>query len=182
MIVYKDGTLYASTSGNTPLYHRSKSLRLRRLFYVGKCTVVAISGVLPVFTDLTGILKNLAFYVMEYEKTGKFAIPLEVSQTHRIFSGIMRNYFILTVKGLYQINEDGLTVLDDEDVHVHGSQAGLFRMCYQHYGDVEKCFRDMHKYDDFISEEIITAHRHKLGTKYVVDNRQYSSTIMGEGN
>lgn len=174
MFAYRNEALYATSVFLKTENTSSRSLRVRRLFYVASLAVVGITGVLPLKESATLILNTIAHAVLVYEKTKKFYIPKKLFDEHDFYDKGNTTYVILTKHGLYHLTTDEFTELDDQKEYTFGYGADALRLCIAKLKSVEKAFETMNKYNPtFFSKEPDVMHRAICGDKFIHDPNHY---------
>ena len=151
----------------------SMSLRVRRLFYVGRFAAIAIVGSMPNPLYLKDILRGLMMAVSRYEKTGAFEIDTDRFYFKEAYGKNQDvEYIIMTKKGLYLNEGLKLSTVDETTLTPFGPLAGVFNVVYAKLQNVADALSYMRNHTAFMSNENISIDREDLRDVIDLDYRE----------
>jgi hypothetical protein len=170
--------LVANCGGRFPTEEHAMSLRLRRLFYVGKFAAIGVLGPSVNGVYHKDVMRALTMATARFEKTGIYEIPLERFTKSVAFGKGETRFIIMTKKGLYEVYDDGVRLLDDSETQAHGVMAGVFNVVNTTMNDIEKSLAYMATTTSFITTDNLSVARKDCGDVFDLDSKDEFSTTM----
>lgn len=175
----KKQRLIANCSGRYPSEELAMSLRLRRLFYVGKFAAIGVTGPSVNGFFNKNAMRAITLATAAFEKTGVFEIPMSGMNKVTMFGPKSDTSFIvMTKKGLYDVAEEGVKVLDDSETQAYGGMASVFNVVNTKIKDIEKALKFMSTTTTFITDMNLIIERKDLGDVFDLDVKdEFGSTM-----
>lgn len=168
--------LVTNCGGRFCTEEHAMSLRIRRLFYVAKFAAIAVVGPTVNGAYNKDVMRALVVATSRYEKTGVYEIPLERFNKGIAFAKGETSFIVMTKKGLYHVEEEGVRLLDDSETLTFGVLGGIFNVVYTKLQDVEKSLEMMRATSTFLSKENIECARRDCGDIIDLDSKDEFET------